>query len=106
MVKDPGEYNWSSYPINALEKVTELCTPHPGYLKLSKRKDARMRRYRALFNASVDGDLLAEIRSGLNKGIVLGNDKFKDEVEKLTGRRLKPQKVGRPVGWRKKIKDD
>ena len=106
MVEDPGEYNWSSYPINALGKVSQLCTPHPEYLKLSKRKDARMRRYRALFNAHVEGELLTEIRSGLNKGMALGNDRFKDEVEKLTGRRLKPQKVGRPVGWRKKTKNN
>ena len=106
MVEDPGEYNWSSYPINALGKVSQLCTPNPEYLKLSKRKDARMRRYRALFNAHVEGELLTEIRSGLNKGMALGNDQFKDEMEKLTGRRLKPQKVGRPVGWRKKTKNN
>ncbi len=67
MVKDPGQYNWSSYPINALGKASELCKPHPEYLKLSKRKDARMRRYQALFKAHVEGELLAEIRSGLNK---------------------------------------
>jgi putative transposase len=33
--------------------------------------------------------------------MALGNDRFKEEVEKVTGRRLKPKKVGRPVGWRK-----
>jgi len=32
----------------------------------------------------------------------LGNERFKEEIEELTGRRLKPKKVGRPVGWRKK----
>ncbi|MES9880127.1 MAG: transposase [Sedimenticola sp.] len=101
MVDDPGEYGWSSYPINALGKVSELCTPHPEYMKLGKRKDTRMRRYRALFSAHVEDDLLTEIREGVNKGMALGNDQFKDDVEKLTGRRLKPNKVGRPVGWRK-----
>ncbi len=60
-----------------------------------------MRRYHALFSAHVEDNLLTEIREGVNKGMALGNDRFKDDVEKLTGRRLKPNKVGRPVGWRK-----
>lgn len=101
MVSEPGEYGWSSYPINALGKDSELCTPHPEYLKLGKRKDTRMKNYRALFKAHVDDELLVEIRNGLNKGMALGKDRFKQEVEKLTGRRLMPKKVGRPVGWRK-----
>ena len=56
---------------------------------------------RALFAHHVEGDLLTEIRSGVNKGMAVGNDRFKDESEMLTGRRLKPGNVGRPVGWRK-----
>ncbi len=92
MVEDPGEYSWSSYPTNALGKDSELCSPHPVYLKLGKRKDTRMKNYQLLFRAHVEDDLLAEIRSGLNKGMVLGSDQFKEEVEKLTGRRVKPQK--------------
>jgi putative transposase len=46
--------------------------------------------------------VLTEIREGLNKGMALGSERFKEEVEALTGRRLKPKKVGRQVGWRKK----
>ncbi len=64
--------------------------------------DARMRRHRALFSAHVEENLVIEIRDGVNKGMALGNDRFNDEVEKLTGRRFRSQKVGRPVGWRKK----
>ena len=51
---------------------------------------------------SYKGDLLEEIRLNANKGMAIGHDRFKKEIEKLTGRRLKPQKAGRPVGWRKK----
>jgi hypothetical protein len=39
------------------------------------------------------------------KGMAIGHDRFKDEIEILTGRRLKPKKVGRPIGWRKKEGD-
>jgi len=41
--------------------------------------------------------LLDEIRSSTNKGMAIGHDRFKDDIEKLTGRRLKAKKVGRPT---------
>jgi putative transposase len=102
MVSDPGEYAWSSYPINALGKASDLCAPHPEYVRLGRTKVERMKNYRALFSRHVEGDLLEEIRSGANKGMAIGHDRFKDEIELLTGRRLKPKKAGRPIGWRKK----
>lgn len=61
-----------------------------------------MSNYRALFSHHVEGELLEEIRSGVNKGMAIGHDRFKEDIEVLTGRRLKPKKAGRPVGWRKK----
>lgn len=102
MVEDPSGYVWSSYQVNALGKMSDLCTPHPEYLRLGGTKDERMKNYRALFSHHVEGDLLEEIRSSVNKGMAIGHGRFKDEIEVLTGRRLKPKKVGRPVGWRKK----
>jgi putative transposase len=105
MVKDPSEYAWSSYQINVLGKESGLCTPHPEYLRMSIAKNERMKNYRALFTHHVDGELLNEIRLSVNKGMAIGHDRFKDEIELLTGRRLKPKKVGRPEGWRKKTID-
>ena len=102
MVEDPSEYVWSSYPINALGKKSSLCAPHPEYFRLGETKDERIKNYRALFSHHVAGDLLEDIRSSVNKGMAVGDDRFKDEIEILTGRRLKPKKVGRPIGWRKK----
>ena len=49
----------------------------------------------------MESDLLDEIRSSTNKGMAIGHDRFKDEIEILTGRRLKAKKVVRPIGWRK-----
>ena len=49
MVKDPQEYLWSSYQINALGKESGLCTPHPEFLRLGKTKEQCMESYRALF---------------------------------------------------------
>jgi hypothetical protein len=46
-------------------------------------------------------ELLEEIRTSTHKGIAVGKDRFKEEIEALTGRRVKSKKRGRPVGWRK-----
>ncbi len=102
MVKDPSEYLWSSYQINVLGKLSELCTPHAEYLKLGQSEAERIENYRTLFAHHVEDKLLDEIRKNINRGMVLGRDRFKEEIEQLTGRRMKPNKAGRPVGWRKK----
>lgn len=102
MVSDPGEYRWSSYQVNALGKDSELCTPHQEYLSLGKDPLERQNNYRAMFIHQLDGELLTEIRGNTHKGMAIGSERFKDELEALTGRRLKSQKRGRRVGWRKK----
>jgi putative transposase len=101
MVAAPDEYRWSSYRVNALGKISELCTPHSEYLALGISPSERRKNYRALFIPHVDGDLLEEIRTNTNKEMAIGHDRFKEEIEALTGRRTKPRKRGRSTGWRK-----
>jgi putative transposase len=96
MIGDPAGYTWSSYRCNGLGVETELCTPHAEYIKLAKNKAERLQAYRNLFNTKIDGELLEQIRGSVNKGLALGNDRFKDEIEKLFGRRVKPANMGRP----------
>ena len=101
MVTDPGECRWSSFQINAQGKSSELCTPHSVYLALGSDASSRQENYRALFTRHIDGELLKKIRENTNKGMVVGNDRFREEIESLTGRRVKSKKRGRPLGWRK-----
>jgi len=54
-----------------------------------------------LFIHQGEGELLKEISDNTHKGMAIGSDRFKEEIEALTGRRLKSKKRGRPVGWRK-----
>ena len=105
MVEQPSDYVWSSYPINALGKVSELCTPHAVYLALGKDANERQASYRELFKHHVDGKLLEDIRLAVNKGMALGSERFKTEIESLSGRRMTAKKMGRPVGWRKERAD-
>ncbi|WP_338143915.1 transposase [Bowmanella dokdonensis] len=79
----------------------KLLTPHPQYLKLGKTDEERQSCYRELFRYQVEGKLLDDIRKAANKGLVLGSKRFVEEVEALTGKRLREGKRGRRVGWRK-----
>lgn len=96
IVNDPAEYVWSSYQINALGKTSELCTPHEVYLSIGNAPQTRQASYRALFQQQLDVKIINDIRQATNKGLAIGDDKFKDEIERLTGNSMKPKKVGRP----------
>lgn len=103
MVTDPGEYKWSSHKANALGQSSELRIPHQEYLALGRTSEERRSNYLALFSQHIDKALLSAIRASTNKGLALGNDHFVEEIEVLTGRRVKAIKRGRPKGWRKKV---
>lgn len=96
MVKDPGEYSWSSYACNALGIKTDLQTPHSLYLALGRTKRERLENYRELFKLHIDTDLLMEIRESVKKGLALGNERFTTQIEALTNKRVTPRKAGRP----------
>lgn len=93
-VSHPGEYQWSSYHANALGKNDSLVQPHQRYLDLDKNTSARQAAYRDLFRAHIDEKTLTEIRHATQKGWVLGNDRFKDEIEHLLKRRARPLSRG------------
>ena len=101
MVNDPAQYPWSSYQCNALGNQDKLITPHPLYMSLGITSEKRGLAYQALFEHHVEGKLLNDIRQSANKGLALGNDKFINDVEALTGKTVSMGKRGRPTGWRK-----
>lgn len=96
MVLDPAEYKWSSYPINALGVKSTLCCAHRVYLSLGKTETERMKAYRALFETEISQTLIGNIQYCSKKELVLGNNKFKQQIENLTGIALKNEKLGRP----------
>ena len=44
-----------------------------------------MENYRALFAYHVEEKLLDKIRLGVNTGMAIGHDRFKNEIKQLTG---------------------
>lgn len=96
MAFTPAEYKWSSYAINALGVKSSLCSPHPVYLSLGQTETLRLKAYRTLFMSEIPQALIENIKNCSKKGLVLGNSQFKQEIECLTGMKLKNERLGRP----------
>lgn len=94
MVEHPAEYPWNSYRGNALGKSIELLTPHPAYLALGAEQSERLNHYQALFKHEIPEKTEKEIREATNKAWVLGNERFKQQIEIQTGRRASPMQRG------------
>jgi len=90
MVAHASEYPWSSYQGNALGKPIQLLTPHLLYRRLGKTAEERQTAYRALFRGRMAERDLAVIREATDKAWVLGDDRFKQQIEAKTGRRSVP----------------
>jgi putative transposase len=94
MVDDPADYPWSSYRAHAFGTDVKMWTPHPEYEALGSTKPLREEAYRRLFDSELDKNTIDEIRTALNTGLVFGNERFLDEVERLTGQRQRHLKRG------------
>ena len=90
MVTHPAEYPWSSYRGNALDYAIQMLTPHPVYLALGQSDAERQLHYRALFDAQIPELTLEQIRTAANKSWVLGDGRFKQQIEKQLGHSLPP----------------
>ena len=97
MVEHPGAYRWSSYRYNAYGKRCGLTvTEHNQYRALAGNAVECQHCYRELFRDVIDSDLMHNIRQSLNSCLVLGNERFKDEIEAQLLRKVRPGKSGRP----------
>lgn len=96
MVKKPNEYPWSSYAVNAEGKTSKMVKSHDVYRKLGVSEEERKSAYRQLFRLTIDKADLDALRDATNKGWVLGGDRFRAEIERLSGRRSVAKPRGRP----------
>jgi putative transposase len=94
MVNHPAEYPWSSYRGNALDFDIGLLTTHNCYEALGVNDDERQNAYRALFDYYIEDLALQEIRDATNKAWVLGENRFKQQIELQAGRRASPLRKG------------
>lgn len=94
MVTLPGEYPWSSYRHNAMGVTIGLIREHELYRQLGKTKSARLQGYRQLFDIALPSSLMDEIRLCSNKEWVVGNDRFKKQIEAACGHKVNGRQWG------------
>ncbi|MDP1934331.1 MAG: hypothetical protein Q8K47_05515 [Nitrosomonas sp.] len=97
MVTRPGEYRWSSYGANVLGKEDKLLTPHGEYLALGSTAAGRQEAYRNLFVNEEDDSVWNLIRAATQQGVIAGDSRFSEMIEKRLGRKVVPQPRGRPA---------
>lgn len=100
MVKSPEEYKWSSYGINAWGDESWL-KPHEEYIRLGVTPEKRCYTYRMLFNNHLDEMDVSLIRKAAHYCQPVGDDRFKEMIEKKHGIKIGLTRRGRP-----KIIDD
>ena len=89
MVVAPGTYRWSSYRCNALGEEG-LVTGHDLSQRLGRSAVQRQSAYRDLFRQAVADEFLSALRDATNKGWVLGNERFRAQLEEMASRRAAP----------------
>ena len=68
-----------------------------GAYRVALREAAdRVMAYRQLFESEVPRAVLEDIRAALNQELAYGSERFKDQIEAITQRRLRPGRPGRP----------
>lgn len=97
MVDRPSTYEWSSHRANAYARLDPLVTFHSLYRALAESDEARALAYRTLFEIALPSTQVDLIRETTNKNWALGNDRFRQQIETLAGRRTAPVRRGPPA---------
>ena len=95
MVTRPEEYRWSSYGVNAWGDRTWL-RHHDEYLLLGPSPEARGHAYRELFRTQLSEENLHLIRKAAHYCQPVGNDRFREQIERKYGLQLGQMERGRP----------
>jgi putative transposase len=96
LVKDPADYQWSSYPCHGLGHENPLLSPFPEWQELGRTEAERRRRWRARVSAGQRDAELMEIRASLKSGRPFGSAEWTDEMVKRLNVNLTPRPRGRP----------
>src|SRR5215510_8141361 len=92
----PRDHPWSSYLFHARGAPTWLVTMHAVYRSLGHTPAERQLRYRTQFRKGIDPDFARELRTAIDGGWVLGNERYKQAVADAQNRRTEPLPRGRP----------
>lgn len=96
MVASAEEYRWSSARAHLCGERDWLLSEHEEFLRLGISPEERAQAYRAICVQTLDEAVLADLRTVVNKGHAFGSERFKDQIEAATNRRVRPGRTGRP----------
>lgn len=83
MIRDPADYRWSSYRAHAFGAPVKFWKPHELYQSLASSCTERQSLWRRLAGEAMDADTISKIRHCTNTGLVLGTEKFREQVAAL-----------------------
>jgi putative transposase len=83
MVRDPGDFRWSSFRVHAFGVRASLWSPHDLYLDLGSNEKQRQQAWRALIKEALDIEMMAKVRHCANTGLVLGSKTFREQMHRL-----------------------
>ncbi|WP_137886457.1 transposase [Pseudomonas sp. 2FE] len=104
MVAAPEEYPWSSYGWHAWGVPNGLVADHFLYQQLGADMPLRQHAYRQLFRGHLEASALQVMREALTHNYPLGNDRFRESVERHLGRVVGQCKRGRPLVKNKSLR--
>lgn len=96
IAQHPGDYRWSSYAHHAGIRRDPLVRKHERYHVIGRTAVERHVAYRALFHVPMDPSEVAMIRETTRQCLVLGTERFKDQIEQALSRSVRQGKAGRP----------
>ena len=94
IVKYSSEYRWPSYQVNAQGKNSDLLNHHSLYFSLGQTDAERQTAYRELFCYELESGEIDKIRKANYGNYALGNNRFKEEINKVVGHRATSGKAG------------
>ena len=95
-----SDYRWSSYRYNAHGAPDKLLSPRKVYTALGQTAEDTQENYRAPFTSQLLRETVDDIQRAACFSVLLGNDRYKRQIELALGRRIGHAKQGRPVTWR------
>lgn len=91
MTQRPEDYPWSSFRRNACGEPDAIVISAAEYVARGPDSAGRQESYRALFGQALGEDTVAAIRKAAEGSWVLGNDIFREKIERVTRKPTAPR---------------
>ncbi|MEP6966390.1 MAG: transposase [Polaromonas sp.] len=96
LVKEPKDYPWSSHGHYVGLRSDRMVTPHALFWALGNTPFAREAAYADLVRAGIAREQQDALTRSVLGGWALGDENFVADLQKLTDRRVKKTRAGRP----------